>query len=533
MSASREKKQRRGPDAPVISSRAQEERVKAEKRKRNTVIYSVIGAVVVILVALLLIWDSGVIQRHAQVATIDGEKVTGAQVAYYYYNNDVIYMARVYSQYGISGYPYSTSESPKDQVITEDAISTLGISEEYVGKTYHDYFLDNALDQLRQEYALRAAAKAAGYTLSDEGKQAVSDAMDSIDSARESYLSSYGVSVSRTTYLQMVYGDLMSAGSYRACVKNAQLASEYSDQYFDELANYSDEELDAYYQENKDSLDTFTYYYETFSGVPETTEDEDGNTVTPTDEELEAAMAEAEENANAALAAYEADRDLDAVIADENFSEATGTLNNPTTDYYDWLVDADRQPGDAKIIETDSGYSLIVYSGRHLIEEPTTADVRHILISAMAEDDPETEDVDESTEAPTDEQFEAARQTALDILEQWKANGGTEDAFAQLANEYSADTGSNTDGGLYENIYSGNGFIEGFLDWALDPDRVSGDISDPIQNTASSIQGWHLIYFVGWDEPVWKTTARQAKWVAEVKDNIEIVRTDKLETMFS
>jgi parvulin-like peptidyl-prolyl isomerase len=441
-------------------------------------------------------------------------------------------MARIYSQYGISGYPYSLSESPKDQVITEDAISTLGISDEYVGQTYHDYFMDSALNSLRQEFALRAAAKAAGYTLSDEGKAAVDEAMESIDSARESYLSTYGVSISRTTYLQMVYGDLASERSYRTYVKNAQLASEYSDLYFDDLANYSDEELDAYYQENKDSLDTFTYYFETFSGVPETTEDEDGNTVTPTDEELEAAMTEAEENANAALAAYEADPDLDAVIADDNFSEATGTLTNPTAVYYDWLVDADRQPGDATIIGTDTGYSLLVYSERYLIEEPTTADVRHILISAMQEDDPDTEDVDESTEDPTDEEFEAARQTALDLLEQWKANGGTEDAFADLANEYSADTGSNTNGGLYESIYSGNGFIQGFLDWALDPDRVSGDISDPIQNTESSIQGYHLIYFVGWDEPVWKTTARQAKWAQDVKDTMEIVRTDKLDTLF-
>lgn len=76
MSASREKKQRRDTDAPTLSSRAQEEQVKAEKRKRNTIIYTIIGIVVVILAAALLIWDSGMIQRSATVATIDGEKVS-------------------------------------------------------------------------------------------------------------------------------------------------------------------------------------------------------------------------------------------------------------------------------------------------------------------------------------------------------------------------------------------------------------------------------------------------------------------------
>ena len=85
MSASRKKQERKLAEAPELSAREQEELVKAEQRKRNTIIYTIIGVVVVILVAILLIWNSGVFQRNAAVATIDGEKVTPAQVSFYYH----------------------------------------------------------------------------------------------------------------------------------------------------------------------------------------------------------------------------------------------------------------------------------------------------------------------------------------------------------------------------------------------------------------------------------------------------------------
>lgn len=528
MSASREKKQRRDTDAPILSSRAQEEQAKAEKRKRNAIIYTIIGAVLVILVAILLIWDSGVIQRNRTVAVVDGEKVTASQVAYYYYTNPVLQTAQTYYQWGISSYyPYSATESPKDQVITEDDAATLGLDDEYVGQTYHDYFLDYALNSLHQMYTLRAAAKDAGYTLSAEGKAEVEAELESLDSYRDSYLSTYGVNLSRTAYLQLIYGDYMTARIYRTCLENAQLASEFYDVYFDSLTDYSDEELDAYYQENKDAMDTFTFYLREFHGEAESTVDEEGNTVEPTEEEAEAALAAAKESADAAL--DEVKGNLDAVQDNEDYTEYTDLLTYYTsTVYYDWLVDADRQPGDADVFESGDDYLVVVFGERYLETNPTTANVRHILVSAMPEDDPDTEEV----EAPTDADFETARQTALDLLEQWKANGGTEEAFAALAEEYSADPGSNTNGGLYEGIYEGNGYLQEFLDWSLDPARVSGDVSDPIQNTVSDTQGWHLIYFVSWDRPVWETTAREGKWASDVKATAEIDRYDLLDSIF-
>lgn len=527
MSSSRKKQERKAAEEPIISSRAQEEQAKEAQRKRNTLIYSIIGVVIVILVAILLIWNTGIVQRNTKVAEINGEKVTASQVAYYYYSNNVMYTANLYSTYGIAC-SYDTSVSPKEQIITEEAASEFGIAEDYIGQTFHDYFMDTALKTLGEEQILRAAAKEAGYTLSESGKASVKAEMESLDDTLDSYLSYYGADLTRTSYLQMVYGKSMSEGKYRTCLENAYLADEFYDAYFDTLADYTDEELDAYYQENKDTLDTVTYYWRQFDGTVAETTDEDGNTVEPTEEQEAAALAAALSAADTALA--EVEGNLDAVKGNDDYTEATGTLVNVSSFYFDWLVDAERQPGDATVLEgtTGTSYYVVVFGERYRDETPTV-NVRHILIEAENEDDPATEDVDESTEDPTDEAFAVAEQKAQALLDQWKAGDATEESFAALVAENSADTASVTTGGLYENVYNGY-MIETFNDWIFDDARQSGD-TGLVKNTESTTQGWHIIYFVSKDEPVWKVSARSGVWNNNVKNSLEIVRTDKLDSI--
>ena len=98
-----------------------------------------------------------------------------------------------------------------------------------------------------------------------------------------------------------------------------------------------------------------------------------------------------------------------------------------------------------------------------------------------------------------------AEQKAQDILDEWKAGAATEDSFAELANEYSQDPGSNTTGGLYEQVYQGQMVTE-FNDWCFDPARQSGDTGI----IYSDLTGYHVMYFVGFDRPYWEVqvTAR-------------------------
>ena len=527
MSASRKKQERKLAEAPELSAREQEEMLKEAQRKRNTVIYTIIGVVVVILAAILLIWDSGVFQRNATVATIDGEKVTPAQVAFHYYSNDLANTAATYSQYGLT-MPYSPSESAKEQIITAADIEEWAsygfiLDASYEGKTYHDYFLDSALEVLRAEYAVLAVAKENGYTLSELGKAAVQDEMDALESTVDTYLA-YGYNFTTKSYLKQVYGNNMTEKAFRTCLENSELASEYYNTNLKVLADYSDAELEAYYEEHTDELDSVHFYFRTFDGSAESTTDEEGNTVEPTDEETAAALEQAKADADAE--AEKVKGDLSAVEDNEEYTEQKGRLTTTTSFYYDWVMDPERQAGDSTVFEGTGSYYVVVFANRFRDDTPT-ADIRHILVEAKNEDNPDT-DADESTEDPTLKALDAAEQKAKELLAQWENGDKTPTSFGQLANEYSADTGSNTNGGLYTVVAPGD-MIADFNDWVFAEGRQVGD-TGLVKNTESYTQGWHVIYYQAHNEPVWKIAARDALWAAEVADTVEIVRTDKLDS---
>ena len=118
-------------------------------------------------------------------------------------------------------------------------------------------------------------------------------------------------------------------------------------------------------------------------------------------------------------------------------------------------MDDSRANGDVGVVESSSGYYAVMLLNRYR-DETATADIRHILIKAEVADadDPATEDVDES-KVPTQEALDAAKAEAEDILAQWEAGDKTAESFGALAEEYSDDPASNTNGGLYEQVAPG------------------------------------------------------------------------------
>jgi len=96
----------------------------------------------------------------------------------------------------------------------------------------------------------------------------------------------------------------------------------------------------------------------------------------------------------------------------------------------------------------------------------------------------------EEGETYSAEELAAAKATAEEILAQWKAGEATEEAFAALANEKSAD-GDGVSGGLYENVYPGQ-MVVNFNDWCFDSARKAGDTG-----IVETEYGYHVMYFVG------------------------------------
>ena len=115
---------------------------------------------------------------------------------------------------------------------------------------------------------------------------------------------------SEESYLRMIYGRNMTKSLFEEMLTNAILADEYAQSKSDSFT-YSDEDLETYYEENAASLDSYEYRYcYIYADIPESTTDEDGNTVEPTEEETQAAMDAASAEADAMVAEVQSGTDL-------------------------------------------------------------------------------------------------------------------------------------------------------------------------------------------------------------------------------
>ncbi len=158
----------------------------------------------------------------------------------------------------------------------------------------------------------------------------------------------------------------------------------------------------------------------------------------------------------------------------------------------DWLFSADRKAGDSYQMSTSVVYIIAPAS----IQNVNTVNVRHILIK------PET---DENATESTAAQWSAAYEKAKGILDNFNKTDKTEESFAGLVEDNSEDTGSASNGGLYENVVTGQ-MVNPFSNWCFADGRKAGDTA--IVRTS---YGYHIMYFVAEnDETCWKYNVKQA-----------------------
>ncbi len=466
MSASREKKQRQGADVSVQQTKAQEQNAAYKKKVKQ---YTIIGIVIAVLVVLLLVWNSGLIQRNQTAATVDGTKYSVNDVNYFYqtakYNANYIYY-----MYGI--------DPPADDTVIDET----------TGETYHDHYLEQALGSLTQLTALYDAAIENGYSDADVAEDIKAQIKETKAGA-----SSYGYAY--RAYLKAQFGRYMTPAAYKAILTKSAVADLYYNDYTDTLT-FDQAELEAYYEENKDSLDTFKYSYLYFT--PAKVEDE--NLTDAEKSELETAnLAQAKILAEKALAAIEGGSTL--AEQAEVHTDATFTENTETTGSALSTVFAEKlkelSAGEYALVENGtSGYYVLTLVDRFLSDK-TSVDVRHVLVR---------------TEEDTEEGWKAAETKIEEIKAEYLAGEQTEEAFAALANKYSDDTGSNTTGGLYSGVVKDN-FVAEFDAWLFDQEHNTGDV-DVIkhvagENDGNKYNGYHLAYFVG-EKLVWQNTATSA-----------------------
>ena len=161
--------------------------------------------------------------------------------------------------------------------------------------------------------------------------------------------------------------------------------------------------------------------------------------------------------------------------------------------YLEKLVD-EMEFTDAEISDYyDQNADAYAESRVEKIDKPMV-NVRHILVTPAEQNEDGTY---------TDEAWAQAEKKAQELLDTWKSGEATEESFAALANESSEDPGSNTNGGLYEDVYPGQ-MVDSFDAWCFDEARQPGDTG-----IVKTDYGYHVMYFVSKGEEIfWFETAR-------------------------
>lgn len=515
MNLSKKQANKAQEDLSNLSLRRRQEVQEQQQKAKKHRIYAVVAVITAILVAALLIWDSGIIQRNAPAYTVSGQNYSVTDVDYYFFNeyNNVLSYA---SYYGLD-----TSVSLKEQEISD-------------GQTWYDYLLEQAYSSLSDVSVLTKAAKEEGYTISQEGQENIDNTIASIQSAADQY------GITEASYLNYTYGRYMTPSAFEKAVTEYYLAQDYAAHVTDGF-EVTEEDMDSYYDENAATLDTFDYEAYLVTINLQTEYDDEGNALDYDPDELAAAQETLKTQADRLQAAMEAgDEEEVASIVSETGANDLSNLSSSSLAYYSfgaWLSAEDRVAGDVGKVEetrTDSndeeylyGYYVVKFNSRTL-DEYYGVDFYNLLVQAEAltSDDADTADTDETTDASTETQYDwdAALEKAQGLEEQWLADGGDADSFLAMAEE-------NTEGSTtsYTNVAKGaqNAEVD---EWLFGTQHEVGDY-DIIRD--ETLHGYRLVYFNGYNDLYyWQTIATDAiqsqryqDWLTAAKEGQEASTT--------
>ena len=477
MSASSKKKLRAEENAAKLTERQLAQMKEDQKTRLYTIGFVAVLVLLVVVAAVIgvtrAVANSGVRERKTIAAYVDDTALSNEELGYYF----VDAVNSFYSQNSayLSLFGLDTTVALDQQVYNGET-----------GQTWADYFLTSAAENAKAMYALCREAEANGYQLPQESEEQISSASSNI----ELYAQLYGYNKAED-YLKAMYGKGASMEGYQNYLRTNLIASGYQEAYVESLS-FSDEDLQARDSENPLVYNSYSYnqYY---LSAARYLDDEASS-----EEKLAAAEADAKaltgediqtvEDLDKAIAALSINADTEVASSAMENVRYTG-LNSVVAD---WVSDSARKAGDkvylpstttttdenGQEVESISGYYVVYYLSSTDNRFPLV-NVRHILSG-----------LENGTDA-TEEEKTAAKQKAEELLSQWKQGEATEDSFAALVHDNTDDSGSQENGGLYENVYPGQ-MVSAFNNWCFDDSRKPGDTG-----IVETSYGYHVMYFVG------------------------------------
>ncbi|MBQ7961436.1 MAG: peptidylprolyl isomerase [Clostridia bacterium] len=514
-------------------------------QQAKSVTGKVVGAVIAVAVVVAML--AGILsffavpEKLTKAVVIDGKGYSMSEVSCYYMQmfNNVTQTARSYdSNYG-EGYGkmltgYDVSISPADQNTKDEDGNEI---------TWDEYFMNQAIETMASIKRYYNAAVEAGVELTPDAETQIEETLNSY----KTYLGNYSLS----SFLEMQFGKGVNEKLFRKVLEEQQIVTIYQTQMQDDLkANYSAEDVDKIYAEDKSKYDVvgFRWYTIKVESKTDTAEAESGAEDTS---EAEAAKLPEE---------VEAQKFIDAVKAEANYNEETfkkvvldfadkddeayseykqdgATLlqkidketieTNVSKDASAWLYETNdegnyvRQAGDMKyFVNSDKTTVYVIYAlGTPFKDETKPADVRHILVKfpettteAVSGEDVSAEAEEVTLSAEEKAEYESEANSILDdynkYIEETMSGVDDEQYFGELASKLSDDTGSQSSGGLIENMLNDGRYVPEFEDWVFAEGNYAGEKrANGTTGIIETEHGYHIMFYVGADEnPEWYET---------------------------
>ena len=469
----------------------------------------ILAAILCVVTVLYMILSStGIIARNTTAMTVGNDKISTMEMRAYYVTTRDSFL----NQYGdvLNSYGYDTTSAA-----FESQPSLFNGSQ-----SWKEYFLSSAEQTAYEISLLYQNAKQSGYVMTEDDKAQVESNLKAFATAADSYNERNGTNYTDKSYVRAIYGAGTSLKDLRDYFEKRAIAGSYYQSLIDGF-DITDADVDAYFNEHTEEFTVLDYYrytvnYQTYTYTEGSAEAGAPKSEAEAENMTNMAKATAKQTAEAFLAALADDGSNFDTLAARYAEEAGETvretwlnedvpLTNAATAGSGWAVNEARRPGDKAVMEDEAtnSYSVFYFINRRIDDEPTMA-VRHILFTASSSDDDAT--------------VAAAKQSAEDVLAQWKAGPATEDSFADLAREYSADSNASS-GGLYTGIYLGQ-MVQEFQDWCFDESRQPGDTG-----IVKTDYGYHVMYFVENEGPRYLSTIRDTlqanaynEWITEQKN---------------
>ncbi|MDR0839497.1 MAG: hypothetical protein LBN99_07670 [Oscillospiraceae bacterium] len=471
-------------------------RGKGRRKKSRTSVFALVTvAVIAVLFIGATLVNSNFLRRRMTALEAAGVKLTVAE-----YNCFYIDAVNDYNNYVSSYYPDDAASMLPDN----SRPLTAQIYDTSTGQTWAEFYDSMAIENARQTAAVYSDAQAKGYKLSEEDETALQTQLDQQETDIKTY---YGLK-SMKEYVRLVYGGVSTKKDYLRVARLRYTINAYAKYTYDGFS-YSQEQIDSYYAENKDGLDTFTYRYFIVQeeSVSYSDFDTDEAYATAKSEAYAAAKAKADGYLDAISSAVASEVEFVVSAADndasEEFTDTTlvrGFGEQVTAAISDWIKAPERVTGNLAVIpatedpETNTGFYVVYFMSRSA-NDYLTANMRQLVVTpeAVSQSDYTGEDGQLDVLAYDDalgQAQAAAKEKAEALYAQWQESGATEDGLVELMAGNSSDA---TEGGLYENVERNrSGQDITVNNWLFVTDRKAGDHT-LFQDTNDA---WVIVYFI-------------------------------------